>query len=91
MSRGHVYKRSSVAWTIKYEFGSDPITGKRRQKSRAVKGTRKDAEQALSRILHEIDSGIHAESSQMAGMVYLTQGVLLDTGWRVLGGQRRAA
>ena len=64
--RGHIYRRSKVSWTIKFDLGPDPVTGKRRQKAKTVKGIRKDAERELSKALHGLDSGHHIEPSDVS-------------------------
>jgi integrase len=55
--RGSLKKRSKNSWTIILSLGRDPATGKRRQQWVSVKGTKKDAEQRLAELLHELDTG----------------------------------
>ena len=49
--KGHVYKRAKGSWTIVYDLPTDVVTGKRRQKSETVKGTKRDAESILREVL----------------------------------------
>ena len=65
MSRGHVTKKSKVSWTIVYELPPDPVTGKRRQKSEAVRGTKKHAEKVLAKRMTAIDNHTYTEPHAM--------------------------
>jgi hypothetical protein len=53
--RGHIYKRAKGSWTIVYDLSTDPITGKRRQKSQTVKGTKREAQRVLREVLLSIE------------------------------------
>ena len=46
--RGHLKQRSKGSWAIWLELDRDPVTGKRRQKTLTVKGTKKMAEAKLA-------------------------------------------
>jgi integrase len=46
-----------AGWRIWVDAGPDPVTGRRRRLSRVVKGSRKDAERALTALLAEADVG----------------------------------
>jgi integrase len=68
---GHISKRGKDSWTVVLDQGRDPMTGKRRQLRRSVKGTRRDAEAALVQLLHQRDSGIDAPPGKLAVGEYL--------------------
>jgi len=55
--RGHIVKRYKGSYTIVINLGIDPATGKRKQQWVSVKGTKKEAEQRLAELLHQIDTG----------------------------------
>jgi integrase len=55
--RGTVQRRGKGSWRVRASAGFHPITGKRVEISRSVKGTRRDAEHALTALLREIDTG----------------------------------
>ena len=57
---------------MKFDIGFDPITGKRRTNYKTFKGTRRDAEKELRRMLREIDTGDYVEPST------ITVGALLE-------------
>ncbi|WP_243174530.1 Arm DNA-binding domain-containing protein [Desulfofundulus sp. TPOSR] len=48
---GHPERRSDKSWTIIIELGRDPVTGKRKRFKRAFRGTKKEAEKELARLL----------------------------------------
>jgi integrase len=54
--RGSIYKRGAT-WTIVYDEGPDPITGKRRQRSRSGFRTKRGADEALNEALSALRSG----------------------------------
>lgn len=54
--RGHIRPHGDK-WRLSVSDGSDPLTGKRRQVSKVVAGSRKDAERALTALLAEVDAG----------------------------------
>ncbi len=55
---GSIIKRSKNSWTVVINLGRDPMTGKRRQLWRSVKGPKRDAETLLVQLLHQRDTGI---------------------------------
>lgn len=55
--RGHIRKRSKDSWTAVVYLGRDPETGKRRYLWKTVKGTKRDAEALLTRLLAQVDIG----------------------------------
>ena len=65
--RGHVYKRSpnGRSWTIVYDVEADPVTGRRRQRSQAVKGTKREAERVLREILLSIEQGTYVKANKV--------------------------
>lgn len=62
--RGHLAKRAKGSWTIVLDLDRD-AAGKRRQKWIAVKGTRKDAERELARLLNQRNTGVCVEPAKL--------------------------
>jgi integrase len=54
--RGHIERRSSGSWKIQASGGFDDA-GRRVRVTRTVQGSRRDAERALTKLLHEVDTG----------------------------------
>ena len=63
--KGHIYQRARGSWTIVYDLPSDSVTGKRRQKSQTVKGTKRDAERALREILLSLEQGAYVKPNKL--------------------------
>ena len=64
MSRGHIRKQGKSSWELKYEIEEDPTSRKRRTKYVTFRGTKRDAETELTRLLKWVDDGSHVESSK---------------------------
>ena len=63
--KGHVYKRSHDSWTIVYDLPADLVTGKRRQKSQTVKGTKREAERVLREVLLSLEQGVYVKANKI--------------------------
>ena len=68
--KGHLRKRGKSSWAIVVDLGRD-ANGKRRQKWTSVKGTRRDAERELTKVLRELDTGTYVEPSNLSVREYL--------------------
>ena len=64
-STGHIRQRAPGSWEIRYDFGTDPATGKRRVATVTVRGDRKAAEKELRRLLRTVDDGSHVDPSHL--------------------------
>ncbi len=59
MAKGSIVKRlgkRGVSWLVTYDVGRDPVTGKRQQR-RFTTRTRREAEEQLAKVLHELRTG----------------------------------
>jgi integrase len=72
VARGSVRKRGST-WTVVLDVGSDPVTGRRRQKSKGGFRTRKAAEAALRQLSASVDAGRFVERSTKTVGDYLDE------------------
>jgi integrase len=68
-----VYKRAKGTWTIVYDLSRDPITGKRRQKSQTIKGTKRDAERKRHEIMSSIEKGLYVKPNKITLGEWLIQ------------------
>jgi integrase len=57
---GHIRQRAPGSFELRYSIGVDPATGRRRIATATVKGSRRDAEKELRRLLRQVDTGEHA-------------------------------
>jgi integrase len=55
--RGGLRPKAPGVWEIRVEAGRDPVTGRRRQVSRSVHGTKRQAEAALNTLVADADIG----------------------------------
>lgn len=62
--RGHVRKRGTT-WSIVFDAGRDPDTGRRRQRWQGGFRTKREAESELNRQLHQVEQGADAFPSNM--------------------------
>ncbi|MDR3574275.1 MAG: tyrosine-type recombinase/integrase [Anaerolineaceae bacterium] len=70
---GHIRQRSEGVYEIRYDIGINPLTGGRRRLGVTIKGTHKDAERELRRLLHTIDTGEHPEPTKITVEQHLLQ------------------
>lgn len=62
--KGYVRKRgSSYSFTV--DIGRDPLTGKRKQKTKGGFKTKKEAQKALNEMIYQLDKGLYIQPSAM--------------------------
>jgi integrase len=71
MSRGHVRKQGKDSWELKFDLGRDPVSGKRITKYATFRGTKKKAEEELTRRLGQRDRGTFLEPTKQTVAQYL--------------------
>ncbi len=71
--KGHIRQRSAGSGELRYDFGTDPATGKRRVATSTVRGNRKDAEVELRRLLRTLDTGAHIDPTRLSVGQWLEQ------------------
>src|SRR5947207_1146947 len=64
MAAGHVRRRGKRSWELKYDIDADPQTGQRRIRYASVKGTKREAEAELVRLMAEANRGDHVDPSK---------------------------
>jgi integrase len=69
---GHIRERSPGSFEIRYSLGTDPATGKRKIATATVRGSRKDAEKELRRLLRSVDTNEHVDPNRMTVKQWLT-------------------
>lgn len=68
--RGHIRKRSNNSWTIQVYAGRDPVTGKDVRVARTVKGTKKEAELELTKLIQATETGVDFNASKLTVAEY---------------------
>jgi integrase len=61
---GHVRRRGARSWEIKFELEADALTGKRRIRYAAFKGTKREAELELARLVAQNAAGEGVDTSK---------------------------
>src|SRR5262249_62138844 len=78
--RGHIRKRGR-SWELKYDL-ERAADGRRQIRYKVIKGTRREAQAELARLLTQVADGAHVDSNKVTVAEYLhTQ---LDS-WRAMG------
>jgi integrase len=77
--RGHLRRRGSRSWELKYDIRTD---GQRRTVYRSFKGTRREAQAELARLLAQVADGGHVEPNKVTVAEYLR--TRLER-WRAMG------
>ncbi len=57
---GSVRQRTPGSWELRVHTGRDPLTGRKQYMHRTVKGTKREAQAALARLVTEVSDGAHA-------------------------------
>jgi integrase len=70
--KGSMRQRSAGSWELRFDMGVD-ASGKRQQKNVTFRGTKREAQAELNRILHELATGLYAAPSKMTVADYLTR------------------
>jgi integrase len=69
---GSITRRGIRSWRVKFEAGDrDPDTGKRQTRYITVRGTKKDAQRELIRLLGEVENGTAVDPSRVMVTEYL--------------------
>ena len=61
---GHVRRRGKKSWELKFDLGTDPLTGKRLTRFANFKGTKRDAEVELTRLISGAADGNYVDPSK---------------------------
>lgn len=70
--KGNITRRGQKSWRLKFEAAErDPSTGKRRTRYITVRGTKKEAQSELIKLLAEVDAGTAVDPSKMTVAEYV--------------------
>jgi hypothetical protein len=68
---GHVRRRGERSWELKYEAGTDPRTGQRISKYQSFKGTKREAQAELIRLIDSFRRGDYIDPSKVTVSEFL--------------------
>ena len=57
--RGNVTRRGRNSWRVKFDLGADPVTGRRLTRFVTVRGTKRQAQAELTKLLSSADTGAY--------------------------------
>ena len=83
MSRGHVRKQGRSSWELKFDVARDPLTGRRVTKFKTFRGTRRKAEEELTRLLSQRDQGTFLEPTKQTVAQFLLHWLEADVDRRL--------
>ena len=64
--RGFIRRRGE-AWELRVYLGQDAVTGKKRYATKSVRGSRREADRVLARMVADADQGTFARTSATVG------------------------
>jgi len=71
MSAGNVTRRGKQSWRLKFDIGRNPATGERQTRLVTVKGTKREAQVELTRLVAAHDAGTLLEPSKLTVSDYM--------------------
>lgn len=83
MSQGHIRQQGEGSWEIKFDLGRDPLTGRRITKYVTFRGTKRKAQDELTRLLSQRNEGSYVEPTKMTVAQYLHHWLEADIDRRV--------
>jgi len=83
MSRGHIRQQGADSWEVKFDLGRNPLTGKRATKYVTFRGTKRKAQEELTRLLSQRDQGSYVDPTKMTLAQYLRHWLEADIERRV--------
>lgn len=83
MSQGHIRPQGQNSWEIKFDLGRDPLTGRRITKYVTFRGTKRKAQEELTRLLSQRNDGSYIEPTKMTVAQYLRHWLEADIDRRV--------
>jgi hypothetical protein len=81
--QGHLRHRGGRSWELKFDLGRDPLTGKRLTRHVSFKGTKREAQAELNKLLHQRNEGTYVEPTKMTVAEYLEHWLTVDFDRRV--------
>ena len=69
---GHIRQRSPGSFELRYSLGTDLATGRRKIATATVRGSRKEAERELRRLLRAVDTGEYVDPNRLTVREWLS-------------------
>jgi integrase len=81
--QGHIRQRGKESWELKFDLGRDPATGKRLSRHVTFRGTKREAQAELNRLLNRRNEGTYIDPTKMSVAEYLEHWLSVDIERRV--------
>lgn len=81
--QGHIRQRGKQSWQLKFDLGRDPATGKRITRLVTFRGTKREAQAELNRLLNRRNEGTYVDPTKMSVAEYLEHWLSVDIERRV--------
>lgn len=69
--RGHIQQRGKRSWRLKFDAGRDPGTGNRKIQYRTFRGTKREAQTELAKLIASVADNTHIEPSKLTVAAYV--------------------
>src|SRR5215467_13215777 len=76
--QGHIRQRGKQSWLLKFDLGRDPATGKRISRFITFRGTKREAQAELNRLLNRRNEGTYVDPTKMSVAEYLKHWLSAD-------------
>ena len=76
--QGHIRQRGHRSWELKFDLGRDPLTGKRLSRYVNFRGTKREAQAELNRLLNRKNEGTYVDPTKMTVAEYLEHWLTVD-------------
>jgi integrase len=70
---GHVRRRGQRSWELKFDLGADQATGKRKTRYQSFKGTKREAELEMARVVAGASKGEYVDQSKLTLAEFLSR------------------
>jgi len=68
---GHIRRRGARSWELKFDLGTDPLTGRRKTAYHSFKGTKREAQMELARLVTAAGDGNYIDPSKLTMAEFL--------------------
>jgi len=85
---GHIRQRGKGTWELKFDLGRDPLTGKRQVRYVSFKGTKREAQAELTRLLAASATGQYIDPSKVTVAEFLER---WERDWASINVSRKTA
>jgi integrase len=81
--QGSIRQRGQRSWELKFDLGRDPVTGKRTLRYVSFRGTKREAQAELTRLINHKNEGTYVDPTKMTVGEYLAHWLNVDIDRRV--------